>query len=606
MAIVEVNNTTGFFGLSERSIVSLGRVPIISKLNGNLGFGAKSVLSSSPFIQSIVALSNRTIQVNFSKPYDRDQNVQNPNSYNFGPIDIFSVDLPSDSSRYVVLNTSEMLNSVTYFTTISGLKFDGVVQQSLTSFFTGAGLPPNIVSAQSLSINTVFVAFDEALRNTISLTDATNYSIPGLTVINAEFGNFGVILTTSQQLENSVYEVTVNTEVLDFAGNSAPSGQTVEFLGYVDKPVERLIPFSSVLSMDKFVVDQDLQSNRFVHKFFSGIDRVWEKTLEKKEGLKSFYDPYANTKDLLLELSYNFGWPESFISSLSKLDTNALRRLYVHTPEATRFAGTESTVKGVINAITGKDGDIRNWQQIKPVLGDETNRVYSIPTIYPPGSYITPNPSIFVPPVVNYSYENPSDYPNINNVTTLVDNSSNNLDVAGLDFTIDTTDSMNGNGVLAFSSTGTPKPKIQPPANIAELHFLFRHNRASISDLILTAKDNGSVNDTLFVQITSGSSIRITGGSGFVMDVSQSAQWFRNNYTYVMFDLLNGEYKVRIYSGTSFVREQSVTGSIVETGFNEVELASGSSVANFAGVCVSTRTLTTSERQKTLDWLVGI
>ena len=87
------------------------------------------------------------------------------------------------------------------------------------------------------TMNTVTLVFSEAMR--ASSTNLANFSIPGLTINNATLANGGtnIVLSTSTQTTNTVYNVTVK-DVIDFGPGLAlsPNPTTVSFTGWVLKP----------------------------------------------------------------------------------------------------------------------------------------------------------------------------------------------------------------------------------------------------------------------------------------------------------------------------------------------------------------------------------
>ncbi|GKX28684.1 hypothetical protein SH1V18_11640 [Vallitalea longa] len=191
-------------------------------------FVAKAADSEKPELLSAVALTNTSVQLNFSEEVD--VNAIDASNYSINDLDVVSaaydVDADDNSIKTVViLKTSSQKQGTIYevevsnVTDLSGNKID-----SDNDSFQFGGLPkdetaPQLVSAVALSNTTVKLSFDEEMDKA-SVENIANYEIEGLNVLKAErqTEKNQVLLTTTSQSVGTIHEVVVKN-VKDVSGN---------------------------------------------------------------------------------------------------------------------------------------------------------------------------------------------------------------------------------------------------------------------------------------------------------------------------------------------------------------------------------------------------
>ena len=106
-------------------------------------------------------------------------------------------------------------------------------------FATIACPDPRVVSATALSPTSVRVDFDRYIQYTSVMSDGSQFTIAGLTVVAASNPtNKSVTLTTSTQAAGQSYQVTVASSVTDSHGSGVdPDYDTAMFSGYVTPAV---------------------------------------------------------------------------------------------------------------------------------------------------------------------------------------------------------------------------------------------------------------------------------------------------------------------------------------------------------------------------------
>lgn len=93
--------------------------------------------------------------------------------------------------------------------------------------------PPELTSVTATTATSVLLTFSEPVES-ITAETLANYQIDnGLTVSSSELqsNQISVLLTTSDQVENTVYTITVNN-VEDLAGNVIAANSTIQFTGF--------------------------------------------------------------------------------------------------------------------------------------------------------------------------------------------------------------------------------------------------------------------------------------------------------------------------------------------------------------------------------------
>lgn len=208
-----------------------------------------------PRVSSATATDSTTIQVVYNEDMENNGIVTNPAHYHIsgGPLAVTATGADWDGTSRTTVNVTvsgEMRTGLTYTLTVGPVSnpppsYVGLNDASRNSLdpayhvttFTGVGEPPRVLSATSLTYQTVRVLFNEHL-DTLSAEVPGNYVIlPALGVTLAQkLEDEAVTLTTEEQASGEDYTVTVSN-VKDLAGNAVlPPHHQADFTGKGNSP----------------------------------------------------------------------------------------------------------------------------------------------------------------------------------------------------------------------------------------------------------------------------------------------------------------------------------------------------------------------------------
>ncbi len=193
--------------------------------------------SVPPYLTAVNAINNHMVELTFNEPMAKNTLLDISN-YSILGLDVEGVFIKDDSNKVIrLLTSSQTTNSYTCSVSSSLTDIIGnALNLPNSGVFTGVGTAPvsfELVNGKALSPDTIEVFFSAILDET-SANTAGNYSIPGLTILDASRDSSNpvrVVLTTSPQLFQS-YTLTVNG-LLNTLGTSIGSLNTLDFMGEI-------------------------------------------------------------------------------------------------------------------------------------------------------------------------------------------------------------------------------------------------------------------------------------------------------------------------------------------------------------------------------------
>lgn len=182
----------------------------------------------------VLVIDNNTVEVTFNMKLD---NTVSKNMFSIKDLDIIDASIKVDGNgRKVMLKTSNQTAGVKYILTYENTALQTVLQFEGTSVLDN--IKPRLISVAAIDNKKVEVKFNEAVDIMMSV-DISNYSIPGLLIINADLSPSGdlAILTTSSQTGGTIYKLTVSN-ITDKSGNIIdPDYNEFQFGGIHDKDI---------------------------------------------------------------------------------------------------------------------------------------------------------------------------------------------------------------------------------------------------------------------------------------------------------------------------------------------------------------------------------
>ncbi|MCT4545123.1 MAG: S-layer homology domain-containing protein [Vallitalea sp.] len=201
-------------------------------------FVAKPADTVKPELQSAVALTNTSVQLNFNEEVDVTALISSNYSINNLNVVSAAYDLDADKNpikTVVILKTASQVQGTIYKVVVTNVTdLSGNVINSDNDEFQFGGLAkdeakPELTSAVSLTNTTLKLIFNEDMDET-TVENILNYTIEGINVLKAErqTAKNEVVLTTTAQTAGAIHKVVV-TNVTDLVGNVINSDKD-EFL----------------------------------------------------------------------------------------------------------------------------------------------------------------------------------------------------------------------------------------------------------------------------------------------------------------------------------------------------------------------------------------
>lgn len=211
---------------------------VIDPLHNSATFVGTSAL---PQVSSASATLVNKVRLLFDKAMDNNADLINPANYIFTgptPLTAFSV-TRIDATTVDITVVEYMNNGGSYTVTVSNVRDEAwnvIDPLHNSATFLGLGTLPGVSSGSALTIDTVRITYDKAMKNDADLIDPTHYIFTGPTVLSASLvtriDSVTVDITVLEEMQNGgSYTVTVSS-VKDEADNVIdPLHNSATFLG---------------------------------------------------------------------------------------------------------------------------------------------------------------------------------------------------------------------------------------------------------------------------------------------------------------------------------------------------------------------------------------
>jgi len=329
------------------------------------------------------ALSDTRIRVDWSAALDRNTQLEDVANWSLATAvsgavvpAVLAVDVPDiDAPRFVELVTGEHTDSTAYTVAASAsVTSGGLPVSTAPANYTGSGTDPGILVVVATSSTTCEVRFSEAIRDTASVRNASNWSFNlGLSVAAVTDVGEGIVsLETSEQDEDSLYTLTANATATDFANNSWTPGATSPMLGYQG---ESLADPALKLRVYNFLLEgiraEDQENAQFWERFLEGPQSIWSILTDTILLIPSLWDVSSIQDQFLEHLQRIVGWTPNLAQKVTaRLDYDTLRRLISLSVAFWKVRGSEDSIQELLSVVTNNRSRVLNWFHYRWLVGE--------------------------------------------------------------------------------------------------------------------------------------------------------------------------------------------------------------------------------------------
>jgi len=205
--------------------------------------------TDAPYITSISAINEGTVQLQFSEPIKKNH-LLDINNYSIPGLTLTAIVLVDSSNTLVHISTSPQ-SDVDYTCTVTNVEdnADNVIGTPNSGLFHGSNKepsPPTLLSAESVNPQLVRAYFSSAM-NESSAENLANYAIDGLSISSATrlSSNYSIVeLNTNTQ---SFIQYTLTARNIEDTNNIMMDTTSVAFQGEYQLCIESVEPQSDVL-----------------------------------------------------------------------------------------------------------------------------------------------------------------------------------------------------------------------------------------------------------------------------------------------------------------------------------------------------------------------
>src|SRR5690606_9185781 len=201
-----------------------------------------------------------------------------------------------------------------------------------------------------------------------------------------EFDGLSITLKTSDQEALQLYELTINFEIFDSAGNSL--GETLQspMLGFFSlEDQEQLFSLKIYNFLFEGLRDEDQKNGALLERFLQGAQEIWDEQIKKILEIPKIWNLVYMDDRLLKYQKSILGWGKDLDYITNNLDDLTLRRVMANSISFRKNRGSENGIDGILQLTTGLEVEVENWLDVRQSW-DETT-IEDGPVLYDPNAY---------------------------------------------------------------------------------------------------------------------------------------------------------------------------------------------------------------------------
>lgn len=266
--------------------------------------------------------------------------------------------------------------------------YQGNVVNSKGHVFNARGEVASIQVVHATDSNTAVIKFTHLVGNSENIFKVDSYSFNnGLEVLEVvEFDGLSITLKTSDQEALQLYELTINFEIFDSAGNSL--GETLQspMLGFFSlEDQEQLFSLKIYNFLFEGLRDEDQKNGALLERFLQGAQEIWDEQIKKILEIPKIWNLVYMDDRLLKYQKSILGWGKDLDYITNNLDDLTLRRVMANSISFWKNRGSENGIDGIIQLTTGLEVEVENWFDVRQ-FWDETT-IEDGPVLYDPNAY---------------------------------------------------------------------------------------------------------------------------------------------------------------------------------------------------------------------------